>query len=101
MANKYGRVRADVNKNRPAKYKSTYDETGKVNLENKMIKAFWREHKMKDIIQLTPEELDQAIDKTIEAYKDRRIKDDPNWWFPVQDKKSYTEARKKLDKKNE
>lgn len=103
MPNQYGRKRKDVNKShRPRKYNSSYDESGKTGKENAVQRTFWRENKLEDIIKLTPKELDKVIDNMLESYKDKQRKKDPNWWFPVLDKKTFSEARynKKLDKKN-
>lgn len=101
MANKYGRQRRDINSNhRPRKYKSNYDETGKKAKENIVLRSFWRENKMADIIKLTVEELDKVIDSMLANYQDRQLKNDPNWWYPELDKKTINELRykKKLDK---
>ena len=98
MANKYGYKRKDVNKgHRPPKYKTTYDDTGKVGKENRVIKAFWRENKMENIIQLSPEEIDARIEIALDNYAARQIKEDPNWWYPEQGR-SVTDSRKRLDK---
>jgi hypothetical protein len=100
VPNLYGRKRQDSNRARPAKYKSTYDYTGKVGKENRPTKSFWRENRMEDIIQLTPEEIDARIDIALDNYAERQQKQDPNWWYPEQGK-SVTDVRSGLDKEND
>ena len=101
MPNLYGRKRKDANKgHRPRKYNTAYDETGRVGKENPAIKSFWRENKMEDIIQLSPEQLDARIEISLEGYKKRQLDDNPMWWYPELGKKTFSEARsnKKIDK---
>jgi hypothetical protein len=85
---------------RPRQYKSTFDDTGKVGKENFAIKSFWRQNKMEDVIQLTPEELDIKIEEALEVYAEIQRADNPNWWYPDLGGRTITEARykKKLDK---
>lgn len=101
MPNKYGRKRKDIDgTHRPRKYNSNYDETGKTTKENIALRTFWREHKVKDIIKLTPDELDKVIDNMLESYQEKQRKKDPNWWYPELDKKTLSQSRykKRLDK---
>lgn len=100
MANKYGRTRKDfAAAHNPRKYNKNYDETGKRGKENMVLRAFWRENKMIDIIKLTPKQLDKAIDAMLEKYQERQLKNDPNWWYPELDKKTLSQSRynKRLD----
>jgi len=100
MANKYGRQRKDANaSHRPREYKSNYDETGKTAKENIVLRSFWRDNKMADIIKLTPKQLDKIIDSMLEKYQQRQLKNDPNWWYPELDKKTMNQLRsnKRLD----
>jgi hypothetical protein len=55
------------------KYKNTLDKTGKTTKENYVLKAFWKANKVSDIIQLTPDELDAAIDAWLLAYEARHV----------------------------
>ena len=84
---------------RPRNYKSTYDQTGKVDKENFAIKAFWRQNKMEDVIQLTQEEIDIKIDEALEVYAKIQMADNVNWWYPDIGGRTITESRykKKLD----
>lgn len=98
MANKYGRQRADNNTNRK-KYESKYDERGKKGPENMVIRSFWRENKMEDIIKLGSKKLDQVIDNMLENYQKIQIKRDPNWWYPEEGRTlSQSRYKKKIDK---
>jgi hypothetical protein len=99
VANLYGRKRRDANKShRPKKYNTNYDESGRVGKEAFVFKSFWRENKMVDIIQLSPEEIDARIEIALDNFAKRQLDDDPNWWYPDLGKKTLTEARKSLDK---
>jgi hypothetical protein len=99
VPNLYGRKRKDANKSRrPIKYNTSYDESGRVGKEAPVIKSFWRENKMVDIIQLSEEEIDARIEIALANFAKRQLKDDPNWWYPDLGKKTLTEVRKSLDK---
>lgn len=103
MPNKYGRVRPDKmakHKREHRPYVRTYDETGKVGQENMVIRAFWRDHKMSDIIKLTAKELDKAIESSLEAFRVKQSKNNPQWWYPEISKKTFSQIRykKKVDK---
>lgn len=52
------------------------------NREYNVQKSFWRRHKMEDIITLSGEELDAAIDKFFEVYEATQKKHDRLWWYP-------------------
>lgn len=63
-------------------YHRRVDNTGKTFKENAAIKSFWSNHKMQDIIQLSIDDLNKAIDKWISDFQEIQIKRDPFWWFP-------------------
>ena len=83
---------------RPRNYKSTYDQTGKVDKENFAIKAFWRENKMEDVMQLTEEEVDAKIEEALAKYAKIQLADNPMWWYPELGGKTMTELRYKKKK---
>lgn len=55
---------------------------GKTQREPHVMKAFWQEHTMEDIITLTPKELDVKIDLFLDEMQAKRLKQDPSWWYP-------------------
>lgn len=71
----------NTNKTRPV------ESRGQHYSENKILRSFWREHKMDDIIAMTPEELDTTIDTFYTNYENRQRKQNPNWWYPATFKK--------------
>lgn len=75
------------------KYKSTKDISGKVGKEPPLLSAFWRAHKVSEIMILTKKELDQTIEKWMEDYVARRIKLDKTWDFPSIPIKTLNEIR--------
>ena len=77
------------------KYKNSLDKTGKTTKENYVLRAFWKAHKVSDIIQLTPDELDAAIDAWLLAYETRQRKDDLGWWYPTVPKTTLNDVRNK------
>lgn len=104
MANKYGRTRSDkMEKREHRPYRRTYDEAGKTGRENMVIRAFWRENKMSDIIKLTAQQLDKAIESSLEAFRLKQSKKNPQWWYPEISKTTFSQARykKKVDKEEE
>ena len=63
-------------------YTKNLDNTGKVGRENAALKSFWVNHKMKDIIQLSTEELDKKIEEWIVIFEAKQIKSNKFWWYP-------------------
>jgi len=53
-------ARSDAGKKRVS-YNSKVDTTGKTVKENGLLKSFWSNHKMEDMIKLTQEQLDAEI----------------------------------------
>ena len=76
-------------------YKNTLDKTGKTSKENYVLRAFWKAHKVSDIIQLTPDELDAAIDAWLLSYETRQRKDDLGWWYPTVPESTLNDVRNK------
>jgi hypothetical protein len=68
-------------KRAPYKTKSV-ELRGKTQSEPHVMKAFWQEHTMEDIITLTPEEIDIKIDLFLNKMETKRLKQDPSWWYP-------------------
>ena len=78
------------------KYKNTLDTTGKTTKENYVLKAFWKAHKVSDIIQLTPDELDAAIDAWLIGYETRQRERHGNgWWYPSIPETTLNDVRNK------
>lgn len=73
------RVRADYNV-------KPVEERGKKGPEPLVIKAFWKDYTMDQVQGMTDEEIMQAIDKSLEAFRDRQLKYNKNWDYPI-DKK--------------
>jgi hypothetical protein len=59
------------------------EKRGKPEYELKLHKTFWKDNKMADVEFLSEKELDEFIDKWMEVYEARRIKEDKNWWYPT------------------
>lgn len=51
--------------------------------EPRVIKSFWTENTMDQVLIMTPEELDLAIDKYLEEFAKRQIKNDKRWNWPT------------------
>ena len=51
--------------------------------EPRMVKSFWTTYNMDQVIAMTPEELDIAIDKYLEDFAYRQIKNDKRWNWPT------------------
>jgi len=51
--------------------------------EPRMIKSFWSTYTMDQVIAMTPEELDVAIDKYLDDFAHRQIKNDKRWNWPT------------------
>lgn len=66
----------------PRQYNLKVDNTGKTFKENAAIKSFWTKYKMEDIIQLTPEEIDNKIDIWIEEFEAAQLKRNKFWRWP-------------------
>jgi hypothetical protein len=79
---------------RPRNYKSTYDQTGKVDKENFAIKAFWRENKMEDVIKLSEQEVDVKIEESLAKYAKIQLSDNHNWWYPDIGGRTLSESRR-------
>lgn len=89
-----GKVRADTGKKRE-NYKSHMETRGKSGKEYNIHTAFWRLHKMDDIMQMTPEELEITIDNYFEGYEQRQKARDKNWNWPTIATKTINEVRNK------
>ena len=79
----------------PRKYNSTKDVSGKTGKEPPLLTAFWKAHKVADMMLLTQEQLDAAIEKWLIEYAERRIKLDKTWDYPSIPIKTLNEIRNK------
>jgi hypothetical protein len=64
-------------------YNAKVDTTGKIYKENSLLKSFWSHHKMEDIINLTPEEIDAKIAIWIAKFEEGQRKRDTFWIWPT------------------
>lgn len=62
------------------------EERGKKGPEPLVIKAFWKDYSMDQILNMTDEELIQAIDKSLDDFQARQLKYNKGWDWPI-DKK--------------
>ena len=51
--------------------------------EPRVIKAFWKDYTMDEVLAMTDEELIQAIDKCLDQFEQRQLKYDKNWSWPL------------------
>ncbi len=61
----------------------TVEERGITYKEPILIKSFWKDYTMDQVLNMTDEELIQAIDKFIDEFAARQIKNDKTWDFPI------------------
>ena len=64
-------------------YRKAMDITGKTSAESRPVMAFWIKHKVKDIMQMSQSEVDEAIDTFLHEWATEKIKKDKSWWFPT------------------
>lgn len=62
--------------------KKPYDKRGLVERESRSVRGFWSNHTMDQIIQLSPEELEQVIDNYLEKFIAAQLKVNRHWNFP-------------------
>lgn len=73
-----------ANKNKRGPYnRRPVEQRGIVGKEPRVYKSFWTEYTMDQVITMTPEELDLAIDTFLEGFAHRQIKNDKRWDWPV------------------
>lgn len=51
--------------------------------EPRVIKSFWTENTMDQVLAMTQEELDLVIDKYLDEFANRQIKNDKRWNWPI------------------
>jgi hypothetical protein len=73
---------ANIGKRAPYKYR-TVEQRGVVGKEPRLYKGFWTVYNMDQVMTMTPEELDQAIDKFIDDFAYRQTKNNKRWDFPL------------------
>jgi hypothetical protein len=90
--------RSDIGSKRGS-YTNHYDTTAKQTSENGAHRSFWRKHKVKDLVDKTPEEIDKLIDAWIIDFEKKALKRNKSWWYPILDRRTVTQARykKKVD----
>jgi hypothetical protein len=86
--------RSDSGKKRE-NYKTNDDNTGKTGKENKVIRAFWKKNRVKDVMLLSSTELDKIIDEWLGEYQQMQLKKDKSWWYPSIGGKTLNEVRNK------
>ncbi len=59
------------------------DPAGEQRNEPKVVKSFWREYSVSQIQQMTDEEIMEAIDRNLEAFIARQLKQNKRWDFPI------------------
>ena len=59
------------------------EQRGFAGKEPRVIKSFWADYNMDQIINMTAEELDIAIDKYLEEFAYRQIKNNKRWDWPT------------------
>jgi len=59
------------------------EERGITYKEPILIKSFWKDYTMDQVLNMTDEELIQAIDKYLDEFAARQIKNDKAWDFPI------------------
>lgn len=74
--------RLDIGTKRGSYNVKKIESRGKVKAENKVISRFWRDYTMDQVLSMSEEELDKAIDKHIDEFAARRLAIDPHWNFP-------------------
>ena len=59
------------------------EQRGFAGKESRVIKSFWTEYTMDQVLIMTPEELDLAIDKYLDGFAYRQIKNNKRWNWPT------------------
>ena len=68
---------------RPEAYKTKKpDNTGKQDKENLLLKSFWKDHTVKDMMELTNQELETVADNFLTAYVAVQLSRNKKWNFP-------------------
>lgn len=83
MVNKTGLKRRVDTGTKRGSYNMKHDSRGKTHKENHLLKSFWSSHKMEDMIQLTPEQIDAEIAYWIEEFMETQLKRNPGWRWPT------------------
>lgn len=94
------KVRTDTGTKRRGPYKTNpMDTTGKTGKELKPMISFWKKHKVEDIMQLDPDELEDVLEAFLIDYEARQLKRDSKWWYPNLGLYTLNDVRNKRDKK--
>lgn len=68
---------------RPKKYRTKEpDQTGMKGREPNVVRSFWKDHTVEQIMTLEPEDRDKLIDESLERFIKRQISNAPRWNFP-------------------
>jgi hypothetical protein len=80
--NKSGAKRKGTGGKRKAYKTKPVELRGKTQSEPHVMKAFWQENNMDEMITLTPEEIDKKIDGFLVTFEAKNIKRLSSWWYP-------------------
>lgn len=69
-------------KERKAYVKKPYEQRGLWEREGRAVRGFWSNNTMDNVMQMTPEELDQVIDNYLEMFIKNQLKYNKRWNFP-------------------
>jgi len=58
------------------------DPTAQQPLEPKVVKSFWRDNLVSDIMKLSEAELEEKLNKFFIKYEAKQLKQNPKWWYP-------------------
>jgi len=72
-----------------------YDATGATDKENTVLRYFWIRNKVKDVMLLTSNQLDELIDTSLDSMAEARKKKNKFWNWPDVDKSSLHDVRNK------
>lgn len=73
-----------ANRGKRAPYnRKPVEPRGFVGKEPRVVKSFWATYTMDQVIAMTPEELDLAVDTFLDEFAYRQIKNDKRWNWPT------------------
>ena len=59
---------------------------GKKGKEPVVVKSFWKDYTMDQVMAMTDEEILQAIDKSLDEFEMRQLKHNKEWNWPIEKK---------------
>ena len=69
------------------------EKRGMTTKENIVMRAFWGENNMDQMMLLAGNKLDEVIDEWLAKYQARQIKRIPTWWYPNIQIKTLNQVR--------